>query len=164
MDYILIVSGIIMILAGIAGAVLPVVPGPPLSYAGILLLHFTSRYQFSLPFLLIWGIVAVFVFILDQVIPVWGTKKFGGSKPGVLGSLIGLIAGMVFLGPPGIIIGPFAGAFIGELAGGKKARQALRASMGSFMGFLAGTILKLIYAGMMCWYFVEKLVYTHETG
>ncbi|PTN09371.1 DUF456 domain-containing protein [Mangrovibacterium marinum] len=157
MDYLLIITGAILILAGIAGSVLPVLPGPPLSYLGLLLLHLTSSYQFSLKFLLTWGIISILIVVLDQIIPVWGTKKFGGSKPGVWGSVIGLLAGLIFLGPLGIIVGPFVGAFIGELAGGKRSRQALRAGVGALMGFLAGTILKLIASGIMCWYFVEKI-------
>lgn len=157
MDYLLIVLGAVMMLIGVAGSVLPVLPGPPLSFLGILLLHFTAKYQFSTKFLIVSGLIAVFIFLLDQVIPVWGTKKFGGTKFGIWGSVIGLISGMIFLGPLGIIAGPFVGAFIGEIAGGKKTKQALQAGVGSLLGFLAGTILKLIYTGLMFWYFVEKL-------
>ncbi len=157
MDCILIVLGAIMMLIGIAGAVLPVLPGPPLSFLGILLLHFTARYQFSTKFLIIWGIAAALLFVLDNLIPVWGTKKFGGTKLGVWGSIIGLFAGMILLGPLGIIVGTFFGAFVGELAAGKRTQQALQAGIGSLIGFLAGTILKLIYGGMMAWYYFEKL-------
>lgn len=159
MDYVLIILGALMMLIGIAGAVLPVLPGPPLSYLGLLLLHFTDKYQFSTKFLIIWGVISLAIYFLDQVIPVWGTKKFGGSKQGVWGSLISLLAGMIFLGPIGIIAGPFLGAVVGELIAGKRSSQALHSGIGSLLGFLAGTILKLIISGMMCWYFMEKLIY-----
>lgn len=157
MDYVLIAFGIICILAGIAGGVLPILPGPPLSYIGLLLLHFTSKYQFSTKFLVVWGIITVVVYLLDYLIPAWGTKKFGGSKRGVWGSIIGLLVGIVLFPPFGIIIGPFAGAVLGELSGGKQSKEALRSGFGSFVGFLLGTLLKLIASGMMAWYFFVKL-------
>lgn len=157
MDYLLIGFGILFILGGIAGAILPVLPGPPLSYVGLLLLHFTSKYQFTTKFLVIWGIVTVVVYLLDYIIPAWGTKKFGGSKRGVWGSIIGLVVGLVLFPPWGIIIGPFLGAVLGELSSGKESKAALRSGFGSFVGFLTGTLLKLIAAGMMAWYFFAKL-------
>lgn len=157
MDYVLIGLGIILIISGILGCVLPVIPGPPLSYIGLLLLHFTERYQFTPRFLIIWAIVTAVVYALDYIIPAWGTKKFGGSKRGVWGSIIGLVIGLFFFPPFGIIIGPFVGAVIGELTAGKDSGAALKSGFGSFLGFLAGTLLKLITSGMMTWYFFREL-------
>jgi len=145
-------------ITGILGCILPFIPGPPMSYIGILLLHFTTGVQFSNRFLLIWAIVTVVVVALDYIIPIWGTKKFGGSKQGVWGSVIGLIAGMFFFPPFGIIIGPFVGAVVGELIAGKNSNAALKSGFGSFIGFLTGTILKLIVSGMMTWYFFKELL------
>ena len=158
MDIFLISLGIILTITGILGCVLPFMPGPPLNYAAILLLHFTSGFQFSNRFLIVWAIVTVAVVVLDYIIPVWGTKKFGGSKLGVWGSVIGLIAGMFFFPPLGIIIGPFIGAFAGELIAGKNSKDALKSGFGSFVGFITGTVLKLIVSGMMTWYFVKELI------
>lgn len=158
MDYVLIALGILFILSGIIGGILPVLPGPPLSYLGLLFLHFTEKYQFTSNFLIIWGIITVVVYLLDYLIPVWGTKKFGGSKRGVWGSIIGLLIGMFLFPPLGIIVGPFAGAVIGELSSGKQSREALRSGFGSFVGFLLGTMLKLIVSGMMAWYFFVELI------
>ncbi|MCF8373159.1 MAG: DUF456 domain-containing protein [Bacteroidales bacterium] len=157
MDIVLIALGIIFLLLGIAGAILPIIPGPPLSYIGLLLLHFTSRYSFDSNFLWIWAGVTVVVYVADYIIPAWGTKKFGGSKKGVVGSIVGLILGMIFFPPFGIIIGPFVGAFAGELIAGKDQSTAFKAGLGSFIGFLTGTLLKLIASGMMTWYFFVKL-------
>ncbi|WP_297092477.1 DUF456 domain-containing protein [uncultured Draconibacterium sp.] len=159
MDILLIVLGSIFIISGILGCVLPVIPGPPLSYIGLLLLHFTERYDFSNKFLIIWAVVTVVVYTLDYLIPAWGTKKFGGSKRGVWGSIIGLVVGLFFFPPFGIIIGPFLGAVIGELTAGKESGAALKSGFGSFMGFLAGTLLKLITSGMMTWYFIKELIF-----
>ena len=158
MDYVLIVLGVVLIIGGILGCVLPVLPGPPLSYIGLLLLHFTQRYQFSTRFLIIWAIITTVVYVLDYVIPSWGTKKFGGSKRGIWGSMIGLVIGLFFFPPYGIIIGPFLGAIIGELTSGKDSGTALKSGFGAFIGFLAGTLLKLIASGMMTWYFFKELI------
>lgn len=158
MDYVLIAFGIIFIISGVLGCVLPIIPGPPLSYIGLLLLHFTEKYQFSSEFLILWLIITVFIYGLDFVIPVWGTKKFGGSKRGVWGSIIGLVIGMFLFPPIGIIIGPFAGAVIGEYTSGKESKEALKSGFGSFLGFLVGTLLKLIVSGMMTWYFAKEII------
>nr|WP_320022051.1 DUF456 domain-containing protein [uncultured Draconibacterium sp.] len=158
MDILLIVLGALFIISGVVGCVLPIIPGPPLSYIGLLLLHFTERYQFSSKFLIIWAIITVVVYVLDYLIPAWGTKKFGGSKRGVFGSIIGLVIGMFFFPPFGIIIGPFIGAVVGELTIGKDSGAALKSGFGSFLGFLAGTLLKLIASGMMTWYFVKEMI------
>ncbi|WP_321995934.1 DUF456 domain-containing protein [Draconibacterium orientale] len=158
MDILLIVLGALFIISGVLGCVLPIIPGPPLSYIGLLLLHFTERYQFSSKFLIIWAVITVVVYALDYLIPAWGTKKFGGSKRGVWGSIIGLVIGMFFFPPFGIIIGPFVGAVVGELTVGKDSGAALKSGFGSFMGFLAGTLLKLIASGMMTWYFIKEMI------
>lgn len=143
MDLFLIITGAVLILLGIAGSVLPVLPGPPLGYAGLLLLHFTSKASFSIRFLVIWGVVTVAVTVLDYVIPVYGTKYFGGTSRGMWGATIGLVIGIFFLPPAGMIIGPFVGALIGEMIGGSDNTHAFRAAVGSFLGFLAGTFMKL---------------------
>lgn len=143
-------------LVGIIGCFLPIIPGPPLSYSGLLVLQFKEQSPFSTRFLIIWALVVVAVTALDYVVPAYGTKKFGGTKYGIWGCTIGLILGF-WLGPMGIILGPFLGALIGELIGGKDSNQALKAAFGSFVGFLVGTLLKLIVCGIMAWYFVGAL-------
>ena len=157
MDYILVGLGILFLLMGLAGAILPIIPGPPLSYVGLLFLHFTERWSFDSQFLWIWAGVTVVVYVLDYIVPAWGTKKFGGSRKGVIGSIVGLLLGMIFFPPFGIIIGPFVGAFVGELIEGKDQSSALKAGFGSFLGFVAGTLMKLIVSGMMMWYFFKEL-------
>ncbi|MCK4813528.1 MAG: DUF456 domain-containing protein [Candidatus Marinimicrobia bacterium] len=159
MDYVLIVLGIILMIIGIVGCLLPVLPGPPLSYVGLLLLHFTERYQFSSRFLIIFAIITATVFVLDYIIPAWGTQRFGGSKRGVWGSIIGLVAGFFIFPPLGIIICPFIGAVIGELSSGKDTANAMKSGFGSFIGLLLGTLLKFIASGMMFWYFGKELFF-----
>ncbi len=158
MDYLLIGFGVLLMIGGILGGVLPVLPGPPLSYAGLLLLHFTKAHQFSHRFLVVWAIITAIVYLLDYIIPVWGTKRFGGSKQGIWGSIIGLIAGIFFLPPIGIILGPFIGAVLGELSAGKESSAAFKAGFGSFIGLLAGTLIKLITSGWMTWHFIKTVI------
>ncbi len=159
MDILFIVVGSILIVGGIIGSVLPFLPGPPLSYAGLLLLHFTERYHFSSRFMIIWAVITAVTYLIDYVIPIWGTRRFGGSKQGILGSIIGLVAGIFFFPPFGIIIGPFAGAVIGELIAGKNSSDAFRAGLGSFIGFLIGTFIQLVAAGLMAWHFAKTVFF-----
>ncbi len=152
MEAILILIGIILIIVGIVGCVVPALPGPPIAYVALLLLEFSDPAPFSLSFMLLWLLVVIAVSLLDFYVPVWGTKKFGGSKYGTYGSIVGLIIGL-FFSPIGIIIGPFLGAFAGELIAGKTGDEALKAGFGAFVGFLAGTVAKLAVSFVMAGYF-----------
>ena len=152
LDIFLIVVGALCLLAGMAGCVLPVLPGPPISYVGLLLLHVTDKVQFTTAQLLVWLLVVVVMQVLDYFIPMLGSKYFGGSKWGNWGCVVGTLAGLLFL-PWGIIFGPFLGAVVGELLGNKEFSQALRSGVGSLVGFLAGTLLKF----MICGYFSTSL-------
>ncbi|MBI9035032.1 MAG: DUF456 domain-containing protein [Bacteroidales bacterium] len=157
MDWLWISIGAILMVVGLIGCILPIIPGPPISFFGLLMMQLTEKYGFSSKFILIWALVATAVTVLDYVVPVWGTKKYGGSKKGVWGSMIGLFLGLLFFPPLGIIIGPFMGAFVGELMAGKQSSDALRSGFGSFLGFLAGTLLKIIASGWMFWAFFAQL-------
>lgn len=157
MDLLLIILGALCLLVGLIGCILPALPGVPLAYVGLWLLHATDQVQFSWQFLLIWGIVVLVVSLLDYVVPVWGTKRYGGSKAGVWGSTLGLLVGL-FLGPWGIVLGPFVGAVLGELLAGKQTSEAMRAGWGSFIGLFTGTILKLICCGWMLYEFIAALI------
>ncbi len=145
MDIFLLILGFLFVLLGIIGSFLPVLPGPITGWVGLLLLHLTNSIKMNWTFLGITLAVAIFVWAIDYVIPAWGTKKFGGSKYGVWGTILGLILGIIFLGPLGIIVGPFTGAFIGEMIyDSKNSSRALKAAFGSFVGFMLSTGLKLI--------------------
>jgi len=162
MDITLAVLGSALVLIGFIGSILPVLPGPPISWAGFLLLRWTTYvgdrgtgYENALWILLFFVIL---VTILDYVVPVMGTKKFGGSKRGVWGATIGVVVGL-FFGPLGIIIGPFLGAYIGEISGGKKDTEALRAAWGSFVGFMLGVGMKLMVCGTILFFFIRHLFF-----
>ena len=142
MDIVLTVTGFILTILGILGAFLPVIPGPITGWAGLLLLYLTKPITQNWYFLGITLFIALAILILDYIIPAVGTKKFGGSKHGVYGTTIGLIIGL-FFPPLGLIIGPFAGAFVGELIyDSKDTNRALKASIGAFLGFVTSTMMK----------------------
>jgi uncharacterized protein len=156
MDTILIIIGGLLMLVGILGSVLPVLPGVPVSWLGLLLFHLSPIIPFNWTFIIITGIVALSLYILDYVIPAMGTKRFGGSKAGAWGTTIGLVVGIFAPIPFGILIGPFLGALIGELVFNKaEGKQAMKAAFGSFLGFLASTFVKffatVVYLGLFIW-------------
>ena len=155
MDIFLIILGAFLILIGLAGCIVPIIPGPPLSYGGIILLHVTEKVQFEQRFLLIWGLVVAGVTILDYMTPIWGTKKFGGTRRGTWGATIGLIIGLFFFPPIGIILGPFVGAVVGELTQTEDMNKAVRSGLGSLLGFLIGTGLKFMVSGFLLFHFFK---------
>ncbi|PKP02894.1 MAG: DUF456 domain-containing protein [Bacteroidetes bacterium HGW-Bacteroidetes-6] len=156
-DLIWIIIGGLLIGVGLLGCFLPIIPGPPLSFAGLLLLQLKTDPPFTTNYMLIWAGITVVVTILDYVIPVIGAKKFGASKAGIWGSMIGLIVG-IFFAPFGIIVGPFIGALIGELIAGKRSGKAFKAAFGTFLGFILGTLLKLIASAYMAYEFFTHIV------
>jgi len=158
MDILWIILGSIFMLVGLIGCLLPVLPGPPLSYIGLLLLQLMEEPPFTIEFMIIWLVVTIVVVALDYVVPAYGAKRYGGSKYGVWGTIIGLIVGVFIFPPFGIIIGPIAGALIGEYMSGKDSKKAMRAAFGSFVGFLLGTFIKLVASSVMTYYFVYSLV------
>ena len=155
-DYVLLGIGIILMIIGIIGCLVPVLPGPPLSFLGLLLLHFTKFGHFTKATLITFAGITIAVSILDYLIPIWGTKKFNGSKYGARGATVGLIIGL-FLGPVGIILGPLVGAFIGEMIFRDNLNYAIKAGFGSLLGFLTGIGLKLAASLVMTFYFFRAL-------
>lgn len=143
MDIFLLLMGFILVLLGIIGSFLPVLPGPLTGWLGLLLLHLTSVVPMNWTYLGITLAIAILIWILDYIIPAIGTKRFGGSKYGVYGTTIGLIIGLLSPIPFGILIGAFLGAFIGELLYDKSDKnRAFKASVGSFIGLLASATIK----------------------
>jgi len=159
MDIVLLVLGFVLMIAGILGSFVPVIPGPPLSWVGLLMLHLTEAVELNITFLVITFIIAIGIAILDYFIPAMGTKRFGGSRSGAIGTTVGLIIGLIFLGPFGILIGPFAGALVGELVFNQtESKAAFKAATGSFIGFLASTFIKLIVAIIFLGLFISKSI------
>jgi uncharacterized protein YqgC (DUF456 family) len=143
MDIFLLIIGFLLVLLGILGSFLPMLPGPLTGWLGLLIIHFTSVIPMNYMFLGITFSVAMIIWILDYIIPAMGTKHFGGSKYGVYGTTIGVLIGLLSPVPFGILIGAFLGAFIGELLfDSKDTNRALKASFGSFIGLLSSATIK----------------------
>ena len=151
MDILIMVLAIILMVGGIAGCVLPILPGAPLAYAGLLLLHFTGLAHFSTVQLIEWLIVVVVLQVVDYITPLLGSKYSGGTSFGNRGCVAGTLLGLFFM-PWGIILGPFLGAVAGEMMGGSDFPHAVRAGIGTLIGFLLGTLLKVI----VCFYFLVQ--------
>jgi uncharacterized protein YqgC (DUF456 family) len=156
-DYLLLILAIIFMIIGIIGCLVPVLPGPPLSFLGLIFLNLTRFGRFTTPELITFGILAAIVTVLDYIVPVWGTKRFGGSKYGTRGATIGLIVGF-FVGPLGIVLGPLIGAFVGEMIFKDDLSYAFKAGFGSLLGFLTGIGLKLAASFVMTFYFVKAII------
>ncbi|WP_338732697.1 DUF456 domain-containing protein [Mangrovimonas cancribranchiae] len=160
MDIVLTFIGFLFILLGILGSFLPVLPGPPISWIGLLMLYLTKAVENNWWILSITLAVALLVFALDYIIPAIGTKRFGGSRKGIIGTTLGLVVAIFFpvLGVFGIIIWPFIGALIGELMNKSDSKTATKAALGSFLGFLTGTFLKFILSIVFLGIFIKVLV------
>ncbi|WP_290628587.1 DUF456 domain-containing protein, partial [Altibacter sp.] len=158
MDLLLLIIGFLLMFVGIAGSLLPVIPGTPVSWLGLLVLYLAPSMTFDWLFIILTGVVAIGIYILDYIIPAIGTKKFGGSKAGAWGTTIGLLIGIIAPIPFGILIGPFVGALIGEMAFNKtKGKPAFKAAIGSFIGFLASTFLKFMTTVVYLGLFIYKV-------
>ena len=156
MDILLLFLGLFCMILGIIGAFLPILPGPLTGWAGLFLLQSTSAVPKDWTFLGITLAVAAIVWIVDYFIPAIGTKRFGGSKHGVYGTMIGLIIGLFSPIPFGMLIGAFVGAFIGEMMhDSKDTDRALKASFGSLLGFLVSASLKFGVAVVYFWFFAS---------
>ena len=152
------IFGLLFALIGFIGCILPVIPGPPLSFLALIILSFARNWEpFSSTFLIIMAILTILVTILDYIIPASGAKKYGASKLAVCGSIIGMLIGVFFFPPLGIFIGGFTGALAGELLTTKEANKALRAGWGVFIGIMLSTGIKLTFCGIMLFFYIKEM-------
>ena len=152
------ILGLLFALVGLAGSILPVIPGPPLCFLALIILSFAKDWApFSPTFLIIMGGLTVAVTLLDFVVPALGVKKHGASKLAVWGSIIGMLIGVFFFPPWGMVMGAFLGALGGEAVYRREGRRLLRAGWGVFVGTMVATGLKLALSGVMLFFYVKEM-------
>lgn len=149
----------ILLFAGLVGTVLPFIPGVPVAWIGL----FVYSYQTGFEYIPLWVMLvflglAVIAELLDFIAPLWGARKYKASKYGILGAGLGLVVGILGLGPIGIIVGPIGGAFLGEIISGKKSSQAFSSAFGAVVGFLAGVLIKIVIILIMVGVFISSLI------
>ena len=158
MDFLFICIAGFFILLGIAGSFLPIIPGPITAWLGLLFLSFAPSVSLENTFLIFSFFIALSIFILDNIIPILGAKKFGGGRGSAIGSSIGLLVGILFLGPFGLLLGPFFGAFFGELmVNFNNKKGALKAAIGSLIGFFTGVFIKFLVGLAFAFLFIQTL-------
>ena len=143
---------------GLIGCIIPIIPGPPISFLGLLLLNFYTSYNFSENTIWILAFIVIIITFLDYWIQVYGVKRFGGGKKAINGTIIGLIIGIFFFPPLGVIIGPLIGALAGAIIEEKNdARRVVIIAFGALAGFVSGTLLKLSFSIYIIFIFFKKL-------
>lgn len=157
MEVFLITIGIVLILIGIIGCFVPILPGPPLAYISLILLQIGPASPFSMKFMLIMAGFVIAVTILDYFIPALGARKWGGSRFGIIGVLVGVVLGFFIFPPFGLIIFPLLGAFVGEVLHGSDSSHAFKAALGTFVGLLLGTLLKFSTTVIIAYFFFINL-------
>ena len=156
----LIIFGFAALLVGMAGCVLPVIPGPVVAFLSLVFLDLAKDWQaFSMTFLLVMGLLALFLsVVLDYLVSLAGARKYGASRSGLWGSVIGMLIGMIFFPPLGIFLGALAGAVVGEVLVGKKTEEAIRVGWGILVGNVVGIVVKFAYCLMVLFFFIKELL------
>ena len=161
MELILVILAFILLAAGILGTIIPILPGPPLSFVGLLVLQWSGRGEFTFVFLLVWAVITAAVTIMDYLLPSFMAKRLGGSRAASIGSFLGLLAGIFFFPPLGFVIGPFLGALAGELIIQRAhSAQAFKVAFGAFFAFILGSGAKLLVCSLMLFYAIRAITGT----
>ncbi|MFO8048624.1 MAG: DUF456 domain-containing protein [Desulfosudaceae bacterium] len=157
--FILVVIGLLIALFGLVGCLLPIIPGPLVSFLSLVLLNLAKNWEpFSLTFMLIMAALAGLMVFLDFLVGVAGARKYGASWYGLVGSVVGMVAGIFWFPPLGIFLGAIAGAILGEIIGGQKGQAAIRAGWGVIIGNLVGISLKLAYCFTVLFFYIKEML------
>ena len=158
------IIALVLAIAGIIGSIVPAIPGPPLGWLAMLCVFLcnggnASGEGMTLACLQVWLAITIVITVLDYIVPAYMTKATGGHRAASRGAAIGLVIG-IFLTPVGMILGSLVGAFIGEYAFADSGTWAsFKATIGAFLGFIAGTFMKLVVSAVMAWYVVVFLFF-----
>ncbi len=157
-EILLIIFSFLLVLGGALGVILPFMPGVPMAWLGMLAFAYATNFA-----AITWKVLLIFLgfvlltIVVDIIAPMIGAKKYNASRYGIIGSFLGLILGIMVLGPIGIIVGPFTGTFLGELFDGKESEKALQSAKGTAIGFLAGSAIKLALITVMLGFLIWSL-------
>ena len=158
LSIILVLLGIGLTVFGIVGCIVPGLPGPPLNYLALILVQIINHDAFTSKFLIWFGVITVVVYLLDYILPILGAKLYNASKYGIWGSIIGMIAGIFFFPPYGLIFGVLFGAIIGELLAGKNHSEALKVGFTSFVASMLVMVIKLAFSLTLTFYFFKSVI------
>ena len=149
---------LVIMLVGMAGIIVPIIPSIPLVWLGAFIYAiFTHFEKITWMLLLIFALITIFSIVLENLGNVYGAKKFGATRWGIIGSIVGTGIGFYMGGPIGLILGPIAGTVIFELIGGKGYKGALKSGLGNFVGFLGGSVMKIVVGLTMIGIFIWKV-------
>lgn len=155
----LFVGALLVMLVGLLGAIIPIVPGLPIIWFAALCFALLTNFKFiGAHFLIWWAAITLVITVLQHLFSVYGAKKLGASRWGMVGAFLGMIAGIFTFTIWGVILGPLVGAIAFELMGGRQFSQALRSGFGTFVGFLFGTITQLIASVVLIGMFVYYVI------
>ena len=157
-ETILIIIGLLIAVVGLIGCIIPAIPGPPLNFLSLVILELAIKDAFTLDFYILWGGITIVVTFLDYVLPIMGAKVYKASSFGIWGSIIGMIIGILFFPPFGMILGLFIGAVLGELIAGKKKWEALKIGTVTFAASMLMILAKLALSGVMTYYFIKRSI------
>jgi uncharacterized protein YqgC (DUF456 family) len=163
MGIVLIILAFVLLIVGIVGSIFPALPGPPLSFIGLLLVRWSGYSSLTSVFLWVWAGITVCITVMDYILPSLLARRFGGSRSAAIGSFIGLVIGIFFYPPWGMIVGTFFGALLGELIHNHRNKaRAFKAALGALLAFITGSGAKLIASSLMLFYAI-KAVITYAT-
>ena len=156
------VIALAVMLFGLAGTILPIIPGVPIIFVAIVIHTLLTDFSvISGQAIVVFAVLTVASLLLDWLAGSLGVKRMGGSAAGMIGAFVGMIAGLMIPGA-GLfvfILGAFAGAVVFEMLAGKESKTALKAGLGSFIGFLAGTVIKFAIGVVMIVYFIWMIIF-----
>ncbi len=152
-----IILGVILLVSGFIGCIIPALPGPPLGFLALLLLKFVKPTILKNDFLITMAVITGIVYLLDYILPIMGAKIYNASKLGVWGAIIGMLVGL-FFPPLGMIFGLLIGAITGELLSGKPQAEAFKVGLVSFVFSLLTIFIKIILTAIMTYYFFDAIL------
>lgn len=159
MSIVLMIVGFLVAIFGIVGCILPAIPGPLVSYLSLIIISFVMDWDvFSISFLIVMAALAALVMFLDYILPAGGARRYGASRWGVTGSVVGMVIGFFFFPPFGVFAGAFIGAIIGEILARKRGKDAVRAGWGVFMGVMLGLGVKLAYSATCLFFYIKAVL------